>query len=221
MILMGYGGLAFAVTLSGLIVFGSFGGNEKAMASGFLFFHVVAILALLVSTRHLFSLPTELKANWLFQLTERESRGEWLEAVDRLVFSSAALLWIAPLPLEIHFVGGRGIAEAVVTAMLGLVLYDWVFSSWDKLPFTCSYLPGKTAGWMVMLQVLVVAMLVPTAQGLLSVSLYTPGFYLVIFCIEAAAWRRFHIARREGWPELRLRFEDIPDPAVHGLNLLR
>ena len=221
MILMGYGGLAFAVILSGLIVFGSFGGNEKAIVSGFLFFHIVAILALLVGTRHLFSLPTELKANWLFQLTERESRGEWLEAVDRLVLFSAAVLWIAPLPMEIHFVGGRGIAEAVVTAMLGVVLYDWTFSSSDKLPFTCSYLPGKSAGWMVMLQFLVVAMLVPTAQGLLLLSLYRPWFYLVIVCIQAATWRRFHIARREGWPELRLRFEDVPDPAVHGLNLIR
>ena len=32
-------------------------------------------------------------------------------------------------------------------------------------------------------------------------------------------WRRVHAARREAWGELRLTYDEVPDPAIHGLNL--
>ena len=50
--------------------------------------HVIMLLFLLVGFRHLFSIPTELRANWMFQITEGEGRDEWLEAVDHFV------LWV-------------------------------------------------------------------------------------------------------------------------------
>jgi hypothetical protein len=221
MVLMGYGGLALAIALSGLAAFGSFSGRERDVASGFVFLHIVAILAILIGARHLFSRPTELKANWLFQLTARESRGEWLRAVDRVVLSCASLVWLLPLPVELRCLGWRAIAEVALTVVGGLMLYDWVFSSWDKLPFTCSFVPGKTEGWMLALRFLAVAATMPFLQGLLFLALYNPWLYAGLFLVEAATWRRFHSTRREGWSDLRLRFEDTVDPAVHGLNLLR
>ena len=221
MVLMGYGGLAFAVALSGAVGLGSFVGGEKAAASGFIFFHLVAILALVIGGRHLFSLPAELKANWVFQLTERDARGEWLYAVDRIFLCAAALPWLLPLPLEIRWLGGRGIAESVLTAAVGLLLYDWLFESWDKLPFTCSYVPGKTPGWMMALQFLAVAASWPAVQGILFLSLYKPFMYVLVLTLVGVAWRRAHTLRRYGWPDLRLRYEDAPDPAIRGLNLLR
>jgi hypothetical protein len=220
MILMGYGGLAFAVALSGAAGFGSFGGGEKAIVNGFVFFHLVIILALVIGVRHLFSLPSELKANWVFQLTERDARGEWLYAVDRMVLVFGTLAWILPLPLEVLWLGGRGIAEAVLTAMVGLFLYDWRFESWDKLPFTCSYVPGKTPGWMMALQFLAIAASWPAVQGILFVSVHKPFMYVIVMSLTAYAWRRAHGLRRDGWADLRLKYEDAPDPAVSGLNLL-
>ena len=221
MILMAYGGLAFAIVLSGTAGMGTFVGHERVAAAGFLFFHIVAMVALLLATRHLFSLPAELKANWVFQLTERDARGEWLYAVDRLVLFWAALPWLAPLPLEIHWMGWRGLAEAALTAVLGLLLYDWLFASWNKLPFTCSYLPGKTPGWMLALRFLGVAATLPFFEGLLFLVLYSPLALMVILPVAAVVWRRVHAARRDGWPELRLKYEEAPDPVIHGLHLLR
>ena len=214
MVLMGYGGLAFAIAMTGAVTL-------KDPAVAFVFFHMVAIVVLLIGARHLFSRPTELKANWVFQLTERDARGEWLYAVDRLVLLCASLLWIVPLPVEVHWLGMRGIAEAALTAIGGLALYNWTFSSWDKLPFTCSYLPGKTEGWVLALRFLAIAAVMPFLQGLLFRTLYSSALYTVLFVILAAAWRRFHIARREHWPEVRLKYEEVLDPAVHGLNLGR
>jgi len=36
-----------------------------------------------------------------------------------------------------------------------------------------------------------------------------------------AAWALIHRLRRQGWAELRLQYEDVPDPAIHGLNVLK
>jgi hypothetical protein len=102
MILMGYGGVAFAVILRGIAGMGSLMGRERLVAAGFVYFHIVILLFLLISARHLFSLPTDLKANWMFQITERAAHGQWLRAVDRFVLFWGALLRAVPLPLELH-----------------------------------------------------------------------------------------------------------------------
>lgn len=221
MIVMGYGGLAFAVLLSGFTGMSAFVGPDRVAAADFVFFHLVAILFVLVGARHLFSLPAELKANWLFRITEREARGQWLPAVDRLVFSWAALLWIAPLPAEIRWLGWRGLAEAALSAVLGLAAYEWFFGSWNKLPFTCSHLPGKTPGWMLALQFFAVLALAPLLQSLLLAALYIPLAYAASLAAAIVAWTRIHAVRTEAWPELLLKFDERPEPAVESLNLLR
>ena len=220
MILMGYLGLAFAILLSGLAGMSAFVGPERVTAADFVYFHVVALIFVLIGARHLFSLPTELKANWIFQLTERDARGDWLYAVDRFVFFwSAALLWVVPLPFELRFLGWRGLAEAALTILIGLLAYDWFFSSWNKLPFTCSYLPGKTPGWLLALQFFIVMGLTPLLQALLLAALFRPLVYEVLVVVVVPAWIRIHALRRSGWPELRLKFDDVPEPPVETLNL--
>ena len=57
------------------------------------------LLLLLIGTRHLFSLPTELEANWIFQITEGEGRGQWLRAVDRFVLFWGALMLVTSSPV--------------------------------------------------------------------------------------------------------------------------
>ena len=221
MILMGYGGVAFAAMLSGFLGMGSFVAHDRRVAGGFLSLHVVGLLFLLIGARHLFSLPVELKANWLFQITEAEGRGAWLQAVDRFVVFWAAALFLAPLPLEIRWLGWRGIAEPVLTSAVGLLAFHWSFASWNKLPFTCSHLPGKTPGWILALQFFGVITLVPVLQAVLLAALYNRVAYPAVLAAVAFAWTRARAARREGRSDLRLKYEELPDPAIQGLNLLR
>ena len=221
MILMGYGGLTFAVLLSGLLGVENLLGRERAAASGFIYFHVVALLFLLIGARHLFSLPVEWKANWLFQLTEGEGRHAWVRAVDRFLLFWGALLMAAPLPLEIRWLGWRGLGEAALACAVGLLAYDCFFSSWNKLPFTCSHLPGKTPGWSLALQFFGVVTLVPVLNAAFLATLYHGLVFVPVLAVLIAAWTRAHALRREGWSDLRLKYEELPDPAVHGLNLLR
>jgi hypothetical protein len=104
--------------------------------------------------------------------------------------------------------------------MLALLAYDWFFSSWDKLPFTCSYLPGKTPGWILAVQFFAVIAMVSILQMLLLATLYSPLAFAILLSAVIAVWTRVHALRRDGWTEMRLRFDEAPEPAVHGLNLL-
>jgi hypothetical protein len=221
MILMGYGGLAFAVVLSGLFGMGNFVARDRLAIAGFLYFHLIGLLFLLIGARHLFSLPVELKANWLFQITEAEGRTLWLQAVDRFVLFWAALLFLVPLPLEVRWLGWRGAAEPVLLSAAGLLAFNGCFASWNKLPFTCSHLPGKTPGWILALQFFGVITLVPVLQAILLATLYNRLAYPAVLATLIFAWTRARAARREADTDLRLRYEELPDPAVQGLNLLR
>jgi energy-coupling factor transporter ATP-binding protein EcfA2 len=214
MIVIGYAGLAIALILTGFAGMGDLVGR-------FLYLHMIVLLFLLIGARHLFSLPTELKANWIFQITEREGRGAWLHAVDRFVlFWGAALLLVIPLPLEVRLLGWRGVAEASLFLLLGLLTYEWTFSAWEKLPFTCSHLPDKTPIWMIMAVFgLIGGMAV--LHSLLLATLYNNLAFAAVCGGLLAAWMRVHHTRQQGWAALPLKYDELAEPAVQELRLLR
>ena len=221
-ILMGYGGFGLAVFLSGTIGMPNMVEPARVVAADFVYAHAILLVFLLIGVRHLFSIPVELKANWAFQITEGEGRREWLRAVDRFVlYPGAAVMLILPFPLEVHLLGWRAVGEAVLFAVFALLCYEGIFSSWEKLPFTCSHLPGKTPAWILALYLLGLLAVLPMVNWLLLECLYHPAVFVVVLMILLGGWVRLHAARREGWGELRLRYEEEPDPAIHGLNLLK
>jgi len=44
---------------------------------------------------------------------------------------------------------------------------------------------------------------------------------IAVLAVTVAAWLAFYSARRQSFGELRLTYDDLPEPAIHGLNLLR
>ena len=221
MILMGYGGLGFALLLTGVAGMSSAFKPPRVLAADFVYYHILALLFLLIGARHLFSLPTELKANWIFQIMEGEGRIEWLQAVDRfvLVWGVAPLL-LVPLPIEVRLLGLRGFAEVGLFLVLGLLAYEWTFSSWNKLPFTCSHLPGKTPVWVVLACFGLLGAL-GLLHSLLLTALYSGPLFAIVLALMVAVWWRIRRTRRQNWEEVRLKYEEAPELAIHGLNLLR
>jgi hypothetical protein len=221
MILMGYGGLGFALLLTGIAAMRDAFQPARMLAADFVYYHLLAQLFLLIGARHLFSVPTELKANWIFQIMEGEGRVEWMQAVDRLVlFWGAAPLVLIPLPLEVQLLGLRGIAEAALLSALGLLTYEWVFSSWNKLPFTCSRLPGGTPVWLVLATFGLLGA-VGLLHSLLLGILYHSAWYATTLVLLLAVWWRVHRTRRQNWEQVPLKYEEVAELEVQGLDLLR
>jgi len=61
----------------------------------------------------------------------------------------------------------------------------------------------------------------PVVNAILLACLYNSVLYVGVFLLLFGVWVRFHRSRREAWPATRLLYDDTPDPAIHGLNLLR
>ena len=221
MILTAYGGFGLAVLLSGIVGLGAFVGQAKLPAAIFIYTHVVMLAFLLVGFRHLFSMPSELKANWIFQLTEAGSRQRWLDAIDRLLLTVGLGMLLIPLPLEYKLLGVRAIAEVTLLGAVAFVSYEAVFRSWEKLPFTCSQLPGKTPMWILALRLYAFLWLLPLPNFILLSCLYSPvGFFIVLVALIAIG-KHLRASRREFRSELRLMYEEIPEPAVQELSLLK
>jgi hypothetical protein len=222
MILMGYGGFGLAILLSGMIGISAIVKPERLVAARFVYAHVILLIFLLLGFRHLFAIPIELKANWMFQITEREGRIEWLRAVDRFVLALGAIVMLLlPLPLEVYLLGWRGVGELLLFAFFGLACYEGIFSSWDKLPFTCSYLPGKTPMLAMALGLLGLLTFLPVVNAILLGALYNPLGYVAVSGLLVSAWARIHAMRIESWGDQLLKYDDLPEPVIHGLNLAR
>jgi hypothetical protein len=90
-------------------------------------------------------IPIEPRANWIFRMTEDAAfRGHQLDAavhaVRRLgVMAPAALL----LPAQWMLLGPRTAPVLATTLLCGWVYVELLMKDWRRIPFTCSYLPGK------------------------------------------------------------------------------
>jgi len=222
MILMGYGGFGLAVLLSGMIGMLNLVDAARVVAARFVYAHVILLTFLLIGLRHLFSIPVELRANWAFRITEGEGRRQWLRAMDRFVLFFGALALAIPFPLEARLLGWRAVSESLLFALFGLLAYEAIFSSWEKLPFTCSYLPGKRPMLLVAVRLFgLLAVVLPLVNALLLTCLYNWALFAGVAVGMLAAWVRFYRSRREVWGEIRLRYDESPDPAIQGLNLMK
>lgn len=221
MIAVAYGGAALAAVATGFLGIGSVYGSAKRLTAYFVYAHTTLLLFLLIGARHLFSIPAELRANWTFQITEREGRDDWLDAIDLFVlFFGAAATLALPFPVEAKLIGWRALGEAGLAAVIGLAAYEWWFAEWRKLPFTCSRLPGRTPLWITFLYALGVVSAIPVVNALLVETLFSGAAMTAVIAGAFALWRRARAARRENWDELRLTYDEGPEPAVGGLNLL-
>src|SRR5260370_26490479 len=84
MILLAYAGIALGWSLSGLADMPQSSRHDAGTVGVLIVFApLVAACCVVLGLRYLFSLPVELRANWLFQITEGQDRAAWLSAVKR------------------------------------------------------------------------------------------------------------------------------------------
>jgi hypothetical protein len=181
----------------------------------------IAVAAIRVS----FSLPVALRANWIFRTAQVSEMSEYLAAsrnvllllaVMPIVLGSAAVLFAAwPFrPAAIH---------VVMLMLLGGGLAEWSLAGFRKVPFTCSYLPGRAnthiGFWLAVL------FLIPIANGIAHIEarlLGTTVGSVVLICVSGAVWAvgRWRNRTRPA-VGMQLMFEEQLPPEVFSLKLDR
>ena len=176
-----------------------------------------------VGLRYLFSLPLMLRASWVFQALEAEDRPAWDRVVERFViWCGIAPVFVAGLPATIAVLGVVRAVAALALGCLGtLLFFEKYFREFRKLPFACSYLPGKQPIWALMVRFAVgAAMLGPFAQLFLWASAEGTAF-LALSTGQAALWWRWRGIRRRLWTSSAILWDEQPEAAVHAIDLRR
>ena len=102
---------------------------------------------MLVGMRALFGIPIEIKANWIFRLYAPEDRMHAAVGGARLALLLAV---VAPIAMAAGLVGialwgpGVGALHLFFTAALGVLLADVLLVGLRKIPFACTYFPGRS-----------------------------------------------------------------------------
>ena len=103
------------------------------------------VFVLGIAARAALALPIEPKANWVFRLTERDAiRGDQLRAAERVVTLLAVVVPVVlTLPIQWMVAGPRAVVSSGMTGVFGLLWVEALLRDWRRIPFTCSYMPGK------------------------------------------------------------------------------
>jgi CubicO group peptidase (beta-lactamase class C family) len=178
-----------------------------------------------VGTRVAFGLPLDLRANWIFRVIGTRAGLETLAASRRaLLLVSVAPVWLITALAGLMIWPGRQNAEhLVILGLLGMIVADICLLRFRKIPFTCSYLPGKSRVHMVILIALGVLLTGPETAMLERHALRQTGSTMVMIALLLVVWVAVRqttsaLARRE---EQELRFEEEEPPAILELGLHR
>ena len=178
---------------------------------------VLMILAL----RFLFTLPVALQANWMFQTADQEGRAAWLAAVQRFVIACGiAPVYLASLPASIAILGWlRALAVTALGALVALLCFERLFRDWCKLPFTCSYLPGKQPVALMLFRYSVAMVYFAAVPPLLLTASGELAAFLALFTALLLFWRRWRAKRLAQWADAALRWEEAPEADLQALHL--
>ena len=160
-------------------------------------------------------LPMEHRANWIFRITEDDAtRADELRAMNDVATVCVAVPAAAvSLPALWAAMGPRSVIAAAVVGIVGLLFVHVVLLDWRRIPFTCSYLPGKRfvaqsffvgcAGYVVFIL---------AGEWLVRTALSSTAGATVIVAAGAALAYKLRRRRLDAWARRPLMFEDeFPD----------
>jgi hypothetical protein len=102
--------------------------------------------AWILGNRVVFNIPLELRANWTFRLTQTRPVFDYFVGIHRTAYVLAlAPAWCASAVVFLSvWPWLQALAHAVVLLLLGVIAVELWLYNFQKIPFTCSYLPGRS-----------------------------------------------------------------------------
>ncbi|HVO98540.1 MAG TPA: hypothetical protein VMT15_10765 [Bryobacteraceae bacterium] len=178
---------------------------------------------LLSGMRFIFTLPSELPANWQFRVSDTDRQRAALNG------ARLAMWWFGVAPLFVFlspvyfilFSPGAALAHLIFSVAITLLLVEALVMEFRKIPFTCSYPPGKanvTILWVAYwIGFLVYAFSMARMESwMVRKPLRLIPFYAAVaLALTGFEWWR----RRADAVGVALVFDDAADPAVLTLGL--
>ncbi len=176
-----------------------------------------------VGVRTVFSLPLDLRANWIFRVMPFAAGQGCCQGRRRaLAVLSVAPALVISAALLSRWPWRPAAAHIAALACLAIVVAEFSFEGVQKLPFTCSYLPGKSNlhltfwVWIFLLISLITGAALNERRAL-EKPMGTAGVLAVLGVAALFAILRNNWLARPRYAELR--YEELPPDHLQGLGL--
>jgi hypothetical protein len=226
MMLAVYAGVALAIVFSSgvSVVVRNDGAGLWRPGVSMLSMPLVFQFLMLIAIRVITAVPSEPRARWVFRAGEPADRNAAI-AGGRDVMMLLVVLPTAAFALAqglIFWTVPAALSHAAFCWVLGRLFADILLLGTDKLPFTCTYYPGKSRVFTLWPLYIVLFFIYTVIFALLDLALTTRPNALLSFCLATMLLttviryrRRRVLARLTG-----LRFEEEdPDLMFQGFNL--
>jgi CubicO group peptidase (beta-lactamase class C family) len=187
---------------------------------------ILIMMLCVVGMRVVFSLPVDMRANWIFRITPIPA------GPGRMVARRRALYALSVVPVSLGAAAllfsiwpwQAAAKHVVVLVLLGTAVAELCLHGTQKLPFTCSYLPGKSNFNITLLLsgMLIFLVIVKAAQLERDSFDDAAGYAVVVGLLTTVAiGARWSATRLAESPEGELQFEEAAEPAIQRLGLDR
>ena len=223
-----YLGVGFAIALSCL----SIPAARQDLASAalhpaslrFLLSTIVMMSFAVVGIRVAFSLPISLPANWILRITEVHPAGDYIAATRRALYALAvAPILIGSAIFSLPFQPWRQVVgHLIVLGLLGVFFTELSLLEFNKIPFSCSFLPGKAnVHFVFWIYLLLLIPLTEKSARFEQGALEDPLKYAAIVSILSTAVLGVWIRNRYQAKSTVLKFEELPPEEIQLLGLYR
>jgi hypothetical protein len=184
---------------------------------------LILMFFVILGLRVCFSIPVELRANWLFRLTDPFASGAYLGAARKtlIAFGVAPALFVSAVAYAAVWPASRALGHVVFLMACGLLVIELSLARFAKVPFTCSYLPGS-ANLKLMFGVYWALLMAVSelATSFEREALKSPSAYAKLMLVLSIAWLWAHRRARGARKRVAaLTFEERPEPAVMQLGI--
>jgi hypothetical protein len=196
--------------------------TAQPITTGFLMPTLVMLCLAVLGLRSIFSLPVSLRANWVLQATQLRPPQDYLAATRRaIVVMAAGPVWLVAAALSLCFRPWHAAVEhLIVLALTGSILVDLSLLNVSKIPFACSYLPGKTniqyMFWAFAVVLIPIAMMVANQE---MVAFANPRRMAVMLAILAGLALGSRLANRYRARSAVLYYEEQEPDVITTLGL--
>jgi len=216
-----YLSIVFAIAL-GTLKFGLLAPAPHPLTQDFLLNTTLMMSFAVVGLRSVFSLPISLNANWILRITQLRPTPDYTAATrTTLILLGVLPVTVATAILALTF---RPLAQVaahlLVLFLIGCLLAELALIGFYKVPFTCSYLPGKSNVQFLFWGFLV--LFVPLAMKFASLEqtvLTSPPRFLCITGFLLAIISALRVFNHHRAKSAAIYFEELPAEVLTTLNL--
>ncbi len=177
---------------------------------------------LLLGVRSIVNIPVSLAGNWIFQMTEQEDIRNYIAGLRKAVFTLNLVPLFSVLLVLFLFLWNAGAAflHCVFGLVVSVLVTEVFFLKFNKIPFACSYLPGKEKLQLFWIIYLFAFLAYINLMSWIELQLLkAPRNFFIFFGITfftilgIRVYQHFFFYKRTG-----IKYEEVPEPLIIGFD---